>query len=264
VKVSQKIVSSVLRACYQKESPKCFETHPSQPRSFENFGGTFVGCLKITEDGALDASLMPNARVASQPKCEPRVLCQTRRSRSRLRHRPHIKYEGRISTQTRISCPLSDTEVAFQPQTHVSYQTRVSRLNPNANLASFARRGGHILNSDAGLMPNVRIASQPKRGPQLRRGSQLRRRSQPVQRPTTSANLNQSRIPTSNADFINNMMQGSRSMLNTMIVLFFETQASRSHFTMIVLFFETQASRSHFNIKTRACVASRSNTAASL
>jgi len=48
LKVSQKIVSPVLRACYQKESSKCFETRPSQPQSFENFGGGFANYLKIT------------------------------------------------------------------------------------------------------------------------------------------------------------------------------------------------------------------------
>jgi len=62
---------------------------------------------------ASDACLMPNARVASQPKCEPRVLCQTWRSHSSFRRRSYAKREGRVSTQTRTSHPLLNAEVAF-------------------------------------------------------------------------------------------------------------------------------------------------------
>ena len=124
--------------------------------------------------------------------------------------------------------------VAFQPQTQALCQTRGSILNPNANLASFVRRGGRVLASDTSLMPNTSVASQPKRGPRvlcqtwmlhssLRRWPHAKREdrvstqtrtstqtgSQPVQCPTANADLNQSRVPTSNADLINNTMQGS-------------------------------------------------------
>ena len=57
-KVSQKIVSPVLRAYYQKKISKYFETRPSQLRSFKNFGGDSVDCLKITEDKSSNAELI--------------------------------------------------------------------------------------------------------------------------------------------------------------------------------------------------------------
>ena len=46
---------------------------------------------------------------------------------------------------------LADAEVAFRPQMQASCQTRGSRLNPNADLASFVKRRGRILISDANL-----------------------------------------------------------------------------------------------------------------
>ena len=55
LKISQKIVSPVLRAVLlRKKSPKYFETRLSQLRSFENFRGGSVDCLKITEDKSLE------------------------------------------------------------------------------------------------------------------------------------------------------------------------------------------------------------------
>ena len=38
-----------------------------------------------------------------------------------------------------------DGEVAFQPQTQASCQTRWSHFNPNTDLASFVKRGPRIL-----------------------------------------------------------------------------------------------------------------------
>ena len=39
----------------RRRNLKYFKIHPSQPRSFENFGGGSVGCLKITEDKSSDS-----------------------------------------------------------------------------------------------------------------------------------------------------------------------------------------------------------------
>jgi len=44
------IVSPIRRSLNFSQSPKYFETRPSQPRNIENFGGDSVGCLKITKD----------------------------------------------------------------------------------------------------------------------------------------------------------------------------------------------------------------------
>ena len=116
-------------------------------------------------------------------------------------------------------------------------------------------------------MPNVRVVFQPKYEHcvlcQIRRsrfnlrcGSQpvqcfnsdadlslssvqLRRGPQPVQYPTASMDLtsncnvdfNQSRVPTSNAGFINNTTRVSRSVPNAIVVLLFNMRTSRSHST---------------------------------
>ena len=51
---------------------------------------------------------------------------------------------------------VADTEVAFQPQKQASCQTRGSRLNPNADLASFVKCGGRVRTSDVNLAFSVK------------------------------------------------------------------------------------------------------------
>ena len=54
---------------------------------------------------------------------------------------------------------LADAKVAFQPQTRAPCQTRGSCLNPNADLAAFIKRKGHVPTSDVNLqsLPNTMV-----------------------------------------------------------------------------------------------------------
>jgi len=69
---------------------------------------------------------------------------------------PHTKREGHISTRTRTSRPLSNAEIAFEPQTRTSacpaFQLRhgpqpVQRPTANADLASNCKRGSQSKSS---------------------------------------------------------------------------------------------------------------------
>ena len=51
---------------------------------------------------------------------------------------------------------LADAEIAFQPQTLASCQTRGSRLNPNADLAAFVKRRGRVPISGANLVVSAK------------------------------------------------------------------------------------------------------------
>ena len=136
---SQKIVSPIMRNPKSNWNPKYSKIRHSQPWSFENFGGGFIGCLKIIRDKSSDRAL--------------------------------LQREGRILTKMWTSHPGANTDFKCRSeQICISFQMRVwatQCFTSNAGLSKFVfhlkygseqlrfKRGSEqlhiLLSSNAGL-----------------------------------------------------------------------------------------------------------------
>ena len=129
LRISQKIVSPIMGVQINMKS-KIFRNSSQSTAEFRKLWREFSRLFKnywrqsLRRESrrrgghipASNACLVPNARIASQPKRGPHVLCQTQRLRSNLRHEPYSfcqtwwsccslrrRSQGRISTLKRES-----------------------------------------------------------------------------------------------------------------------------------------------------------------
>ena len=139
------MASPVLRACCQKKSLKFFETRPSQPRNFENFGGGYVGCLKITEDKSSDNRVhVSDARLikATRPKAKHWARRPRLNTIAMLRRRAQ---SSRLSTTSALRHNTWSPRQILKPAS----QMRSSRRASNTSSMRKHRVRGSCFNTTA-------------------------------------------------------------------------------------------------------------------